>query len=303
MQNLITLFSAAVTLLACSVSIAAPPVAAPDVPAKPSPAVETGEATSRDGLRIAYDDRGTGETTVVFIHGWCGSRSVWKHQLDVFARDYRVIAIDLGGHGASGIERETWTVLGLAHDVRAVIEAADVERAILVGHSMGGPVSVEAARLMPDRVIGVVGIDTMQNAEMQWPEAAAARVVAAFEADYEGSMRVLLGSMIHPDADDAITDWVVAESLETDHAVAMALMSDFPHIDLRELFGAVDIPIRCVNAKAGPGWGQPTLVEQNQQYGDYDATFIDGVGHFPMLEAPDRFNVALRATLASIDES
>lgn len=124
----------------------------------------------------------------------------------------------------------------------------------------------------------MIGIDTMHNAEMQWPEAAAARVVAAFEADYDGSMRALLGNMIHPDADDAITDWVVAESLETNHAVAMALMNDFPHLDLRSMFRAIDVPIRCVNAKAGPGRGQPTRVEQNQQYGDDDDTDLADQG-------------------------
>src|SRR5262249_39087570 len=95
-------------------------------------------ARSGDGVPVAYDVRGRGSTALVFVHGWCCDRFHWRNQVDAFAPDYRVVAIDLGGHGASGANRKTWDVAALAGDVEAVLRALRLDRVILVGHSMGG---------------------------------------------------------------------------------------------------------------------------------------------------------------------
>jgi len=52
-----------------------------------------------DGLPLVYDSRGAGDTALVFLHGWCGSRHWWKSQMDAFSSDYRVVAYDQAGHG------------------------------------------------------------------------------------------------------------------------------------------------------------------------------------------------------------
>src|SRR5262249_15942123 len=77
------------------------------------------KATARaaDGLSIVYDIGGKGDTALVFLHGWCGDRHYWKHQIDAFAPNYRVVAVDQAGHGESGTERKEWTVAALAGDV------------------------------------------------------------------------------------------------------------------------------------------------------------------------------------------
>jgi pimeloyl-ACP methyl ester carboxylesterase len=85
----------------------------------------------------------------VFVHCWACDRTYWREQVDVFAADHQVVTLDLAGHGESGAGRETWTVKGLAGDVQAVVEALDLERVILIGHSMGGPVSRRHAAYAP----------------------------------------------------------------------------------------------------------------------------------------------------------
>src|ERR1700736_510591 len=62
-----------------------------------------------DGLNIVCEVRGKGDTALVFLHGWCGDREYWKHQVDVFAADYRIVALDQAGHGESGKGRKAWT--------------------------------------------------------------------------------------------------------------------------------------------------------------------------------------------------
>ena len=115
-------------------------------------------------------------------------RSHWSNQIDFFSRDHTVVALDLPGHGESGMERPGWPLAGYGKDVKAVIESLGLERVVLVGHSMGGPVALETARLIPDRVLGVVGVDTLQDAESKRLDPVQAKeILAAFEADFFGT--------------------------------------------------------------------------------------------------------------------
>src|SRR5271168_1890459 len=123
-----------------------------------------------DGLNIVCEVVGKGDTALVFLHGWCGDRAYWKHQVGAFAADYRVVTLDQAGHGESGKDRKVWSVSGLAGDVESVVKALGLKRVILVGHSMGGPVALMAAKRMPGRVVAVVGVDTLVNAEVKMPE-------------------------------------------------------------------------------------------------------------------------------------
>ena len=123
-------------------------------------ASETRSTKSADGVLITYEVHGTGPTTLVFVHGWSCDRTYWRSQLDAFIRDYQVVTIDLAGHGASGATRTDWSIRRFADDVASVIRAVDARNVITIGHSLGGPVALETALLMPDRVTGVIGVDT-----------------------------------------------------------------------------------------------------------------------------------------------
>src|SRR5262249_37470656 len=143
---------------------------------------------AEDGLSLVCDVRGKGGTALIFLHGWCGDRAYWKHQVDVFAPDYRVVALDQAGHGESGKDRKVWSADSLAGDVEAVVKALGLKRVILVGHSMGGPVALLAAKRLPGTVIAVVGVDTLQNAEFKMPEEVSKKFLEAFATDFKGTM-------------------------------------------------------------------------------------------------------------------
>ncbi|MCI5211302.1 MAG: alpha/beta hydrolase, partial [Candidatus Electrothrix sp. ATG2] len=114
-------------------------------------------ALSFDAERIAYDVVGTGETALIFIHGWSCDGRYWQKQLPVFAKEYQVITVDLVGHGHSSLERSEFSMLSFAKDVKAIIEKENIEQAILIGHSMGDGVIAEAARLMRFIYVGLLG--------------------------------------------------------------------------------------------------------------------------------------------------
>ena len=142
------------------------PSEAPEAPAAAPVAdpVTEGKALSADGVPIAYSVEGDGTTAVVLIHGWSCDRTYWREQIEPLIATYRVVSIDLAGHGESGQERAAWTLPAFGEDVKAVVEALGLERVVLVGHSMGGPAALEAARLLGSKVLGVVAVDALHDA-------------------------------------------------------------------------------------------------------------------------------------------
>lgn len=252
---------------------------------------------THDGLTIVYEDRGKGDTALIFLHGWCGDREYWKHQAGAFADTYRVITVDQAGHGESGKERNPWTVKSLARDVETIAKTLSLDRVILVGHSMGGPVSLVASKMMPGRVVAVIGVDTLQNAEFKMPEETTKMFLAAFEKDFKGTMRGALDGMLGEKTDADLKKWLITRAEVQDPKMAVALIRNMTGLDHKVLLKEAKAPVRCINSGGGYKFYTPTDVKINKKYADYDAVTMSDIGHYPMLERPDEFNQKLRGVL------
>jgi pimeloyl-ACP methyl ester carboxylesterase len=268
-------------------------------PEKAAPPAGPGRVNAPDGVPIAYTVTGSGSPALVFIHGWMCDQTHWAEQIDRFSADRTVVTIDLPGHGKSGLGREGWPLIAFGADVAAVVDHLGLYRVILVGHSMGGPVALEAARLMPDRVIGVVGVDSLQDADYRYDPERIEAFVAAFENDFEGTCGQFVTSMFTEGADPGLVEHVKAGMCDGPSEVGAAIMRQYVDYDLGAALAAVDAPVRCVNCSK---W--PTDIEANRAYHpDFDAVIIEGPGHFLMLEAPEEFNTRLTEVIAEINES
>ena len=257
-----------------------------------------GTIEAADGTTIAYEIQGDGEPALVFVHCWSCNRSFWREQLGPFAEDHTVVALDLPGHGASGRDRKTWSLEAYADDVSRLAEELDLDRVVLVGHSMGGPVSLLAAAKLEERVIGVICADTLHDAAFKLPEEALQGWIQSFEQDYEAGMRQGMASMVP--SDQALRAWIVEEALKADRVATKALIPELGAFDLAAALSAVDVPVRCVNAVPYGEYALPTAVETNRRYADFDAVLVDGVGHFLQLERPEAFNPRMREMLEQI---
>jgi len=249
-----------------------------------------------DGLSLVGEVRGQGDTALVLLHGWCGDREYWKHQVGPFAADYRVVTVDQAGHGESGKDRKVWSTAGLASDAEAVAKSLGLKRVILLGHSMGGPVALLAAKRMPGTVVAVVGVDSLHNAESQLREEERTKFLADFDKDFKGTMRVVVSGMVHEKTDAELKEWLVTRAQAQDPKM-VALMRDLFGLDTVTAFKEAKVPVRCINSAGGYQFFHPTAVETNKKYADFGAVTIEGVGHYPMLEKPDEFNRRLRDVL------
>lgn len=242
---------------------------------------------SQDGVPIAYAVYGPcTDVTIVFIHGWSCDSRYWHAQVPYFSKKYRTITLDLAGHGNSGSGRQVYTMESLTQDVAAVLKAADVKKAILAGHSMSGELILRVAKAVPERVIGVVGIDTLQDVGLVWTEEDKHSVYDPLAVDFKTNAEAFIKSMFRENADKALVDTVVRDVSSAVPAIALNVMSEYFKENDAELVKDLAVPLKCVNADL---W--PTNVERNKaMVPSFEIAVMKGRGHFLMLEAPDEFN-------------
>ncbi len=266
---------------------------------KESTEFELAFVQAEDAVPLAYVDFGQGETSLVFVHGWCCDMLHWEAQLEEFKKDYRVVALDLGGHGASGAGRAQWTLESLGKDVQAVVEHLDLKQVILVGHSLGGPVSLIAAKQMPQRVRGIVGVDCLHDAEFEFTEEMLAGMLQAFDDDFAGSLEGSIRAGVQAEGSEALENWILERGLLVDRAAAVAIPRAYIGLNVGELLASAKVPVRCINS-GYPNASMPTNVEVNQRYADFEVVLVEDAGHFVMLEQPAEFNALLRTFLEEL---
>ena len=254
------------------------------------PDAQTAVVRAPDDVPIHYSVQGKGEPALVFVHCWSCDRNLWDNQVPVFAKTYRVVTIDLPGHGTSGQGRKNWSVESYADDVNTVITALKLKRVILIGSSMGGPIVLEATRRIPDRVLGIVPVDTLHNVEDTIDPKILEGVLKQLRADYKSAVTGFLNQLFFsPSTPAEIKSRIISEVTARPPELAITIMEAIfkyrPAPALRE----VKVPIRAINADM-----TPTNLEINRKYApQFEVAIIKGSGHYPMLEDPARFNELL----------
>ena len=281
--------------LACQTAGPAPATLPMEHP-RPHDAVDATIASS-DGVPIRYHSEGRGEPALVFIHGWACDRSHWTEQVERFGAERQVITLDLAGHGESGRDRKSWTIESLGEDVRAVVIALDVRRVVLIGHSLGGAVALEAASRMPERVVAVIGIDTFHNVDRRVNPSMARTLVERWENDFPGTAKQFVDAMLPTTGDPAIRQRLEDEFAGAPPEIALALLRAGTEYDQAAAFERVHAPIRAINT---------TLPSDEAAGRKHSADFaiVDlstlKLGHFPMLTAPQLFDQKLAETLGAL---
>jgi len=264
---------------------------------KPSPvSIERKTCRSTDGVTIVYSTCGAGEPALVFIHGGLADRTFWNAELEAFGARHRVIALDLAGHGESGANRAKWGMPEFGADVKAVADAENLKRMVIFGNSLGGPVAVEAALLMPGRIVGVVGVDTFQSLDYKITPEEAKERAESFRKDYAGTVKAMVRRLFHPDADAAIMADAERRMQKTPPDAAYAMFMDFAGYDPAASVRKLTVPFRAINGDLYP----TDLAGVRKIKPDFEAIVMKHMGHYPMLERPDEFNRHVAAVVAAL---
>jgi len=253
--------------------------------------------SSQDGTPISYEVYGAGEPTLVFVHGWSCDARYWREQVPYFSRKQRVVTLDLAGHGHSGFGRPRYDMKAFGEDVRAVTEATGSHQVILIGHSMGGPVIAEAARLMPSRVIGLIGIDTFDNIEYPMTRKQVDELVAPLKRNFRKGSRQFAREMIASRTDPGLREWILADMSAAAPWAAISAMEEMmaQHIsgEAARIFEDIRIPVVCVN---GGLWPLDYAANRRHMF-SFDAIVLKEADHFLMLDYHEEFNGALEKAI------
>ncbi len=257
-------------------------------------------AISTDSERIAYATSGNGKASIIFIHAWSCDSRYWQNQFAEFSKTYQVITIDLAGHGHSSSNRKEYTIPAFAQDVAAVIKKENINQAILVGHSMGGGVIAHTAKLLPKKVIGIVGIDTLHDIDSITPQQVADDFIKPFQENFIISAQNFVLSMFPSDADKGLVNWVKEDMSSAPKRVAVSAIthyfSQYVSGESAKVFEGINAPVASINARLWP----TNFAGNNKHIKKYKLDYIEETGHFPMLEKPKVFNEHLKNALSYI---
>ena len=245
-----------------------------------------------DGRRVHYESHGAGREAIVLIHGWTCDLGFWRGQIPDLSKRARVIAIDLPGHGQSDKPEIVYTMDLFARAVDAVMVDAGVERAVLVGHSMGTPVARQFYRKYPKKTLGLVIVDgplrPFGDKKMMDGFIAPLR-----GPDYKKVAAGFIDSMMGPEVSPSLREQIKTSMLNTPQSVAVSAMEGMAD---ESIWGQdkIEVPVLAVMAK-GPFWPA-----DNEQFFRSIAPNLDyqmwpGVTHFLMMEKPKAFNDAVLA--------
>jgi pimeloyl-ACP methyl ester carboxylesterase len=244
-------------------------------------------------LRVS--DGGHGDLPILFVPGLTGNRQVWKYQLEHLRPQRRAIAIELRGHGESALATDgNYTVAALAGDLESAIDFLKLKRVVLAGHSLGGAVIATYAGLHPDRVDGLVFVDSVGDLA-GLPESDRQQWLANFTpARFENYREEWFTPMLKGSTPE-VTAQVLAGLRKTPQVVIAGCVQDIAGFSPMKALGKYRGPmIALVNPS-----NQQTNSLQNVIPG-LKARVIAPAGHWIMLDQPIEVNTALDAFLQGL---
>ncbi len=256
-----------------------------------------------NGMTLGYDVEGTG-TAVVFLHAFPLNRQMWVAQRDALRGRARTLAVDFRGFGESDPSPGPYSLEDLADDVLGLARGLGIDRAVVVGLSMGGYVAFRLVARAPEFVQGLLLADT--RAEPDATEARAGRLALAERAQREGlaSLQQFLQGLVspttrasRPEVADRLRELVGAPAPEA-LAGALRALADRP--DSRPLLATITVPTLVL---VGEEDGLTTPESARVIAGGIPGArlvVLPQAGHLSNLETPEAFNRELVAFVREV---
>jgi pimeloyl-ACP methyl ester carboxylesterase len=262
--------------------------------AEDAPQLGSSRSTKLDGAKIHYTEYGAGENALVFVHGWSCDETFWAAQAPALGAKFRVITIDLPGHGQSDKPQIAYTMDLYARAIDAVLRDAKVKAATLIGHSNGTPVVRQFYRKFPEKTRALVIVEGALRPFGD--KAMMEKFVAQLKApNYEENTGKMIDSMTSPIHDAAMREKIKTAMLRTPQYVSASEMEATLDPELWKP-DKINVPVLMILAK------QPLWNAEYEQFvrgivPHLDYHVWEGVSHFLMMEQPAKFNAALIAFL------
>ncbi|MCX7228310.1 MAG: alpha/beta hydrolase [Burkholderiales bacterium] len=269
--------------------------------------IEKRSIKTADGVRLNVLEAGRGKP-LVLIPGWSQTAAQFRRQLEGLSDRYRVIAIDMRGHGDSDKPAYGYRIQRLAQDVRQALVAMDLQDVTILGHSMGCSVLWCYFDLFgAERISKFVFCDEppMLTADPTWtaqqaedagaiftPEAVTQTMNALAGPDGVATTTGFVGGMVTSKMPPETLQWMIAENLKLPRAHAATLLYNHCHQDWRDVFARIDVPSLFIGGRVSLVPWKSVAWAASQVKGARLEIFEEAEGgqHFMFEENPARFN-------------
>lgn len=259
---------------------------------------QTQKAKSSDGVEIAYSILGKGEPAIVFVHEWASDKNIWKNQVGFLSKKYKVVAIDLAGHGQSGLERKAYKMKLFGDDISAVVNYLQLNKVIIVGHSLGGIAALEAAKSLKGKIVGIIGVDTYQSFDVGETSQKTELFLNAFKNNYDESIKGYLGNLFYSNADTSLVNTTILNAKKIPGDIAIDILRNMLQYNYEQNIKEVKTKVISINGDKFP----VDLNKNKKVLPDYECKIIPNTSHYLMVEQPKIFNDVLLETIKEMNE-
>ena len=250
--------------------------------------------------KVTFSDRGRGRA-VVLLHGFLGSHEIWKGTIENLSRSYRVIAIDLPGHGQTPCFGYAHSMELMARRVKAVMDSLNLNRYVIIGHSMGGYVTVAFADLFPENLRGLCLYHSTSYPDSEEKKRDRLRAIQLAKANKNVYTRNTIQNLFasknlkYLKEEVAFAYGIAKKTPQRGIIAALHGMRDRPSRHL--ILGFVRYPIMMVIGELDNVLPHEQLMEQTEMIENKTILYLEHDGHFGFLESPRQSNKALRKFL------
>jgi len=264
------------------------------------------------GSCLWYEDRGTG-TPIVFIHGWCMSSAVWRLQREGLSGSFRVITVDLPGHGNSPPPADGFQIKGCAVEIAGLFESLRLHNALLAGWSLGSLIALETFVLLRERLSGLVliagtprftqGDGFQYGLTRDEVDGMARKVQRSLRRALDGFTARMFSS---GEREDPLLAAMVAELLSTvpmpTADVAIQALDALVECDLRDRLATIDLPTLIINGESDVICLPQASAFLAERISSARQIRFAGCGHAPFLTQGTRFNACLEEFRGMVSE-
>ncbi|MDG7041724.1 MAG: alpha/beta hydrolase [Nitrososphaerota archaeon] len=258
---------------------------------------------SMNGINLYYESTGVGDPALIFIHGYTCDHTDWDLQVKLFASRYRVITVDLRGHGESTGNMTSGTIDDFTGDVSTLMKSLNLSKVALIGHSMGCRVALATYLQNPKSVVGVVLVEGSQMGKGDPSQATMAARKRIEELGFQQYAGRRFAGMFFGEHNPALKDRIIARAMRLDPNYGTRVGSAFPGWDAANIERALSnlkVPLLVIQSTGQDDKLQyyslrssdntPWLSLVRKIVPTARVEVIPGHGHFIMLEAPDETN-------------
>jgi pimeloyl-ACP methyl ester carboxylesterase len=259
------------------------------------------KTTIYKNTKITYTDQGKGKA-VVLLHGFLENQSMWKAFIPELVKKYRIITIDLLGHGETECLGYVHTMEDQADIVNHLLHELKIRKAVLIGHSMGGYVALAFAELYPDNVKGIVLQNSTSRADSEERKANRDRAIIAVKQNYSAFIRMSIANLFSEDNRERLADIIEEVKLEALKTPLQGIVAALEGMKIRKdrevILHFANYPMLLILGKEDPVLNYDENVDQIEGTNVKLHTFPDG--HMSHIENKEELLVVLGEFLKKV---